>query len=47
MRNLGDWFEYNGETFGQTLELVVQDRGLEVEEFKEAILSKAVGVVKN
>ena len=46
VKNLGDWFENNGETFGQTMELVMQDRELEVEDLKEAILNKTVGIVK-
>ena len=42
---LGEWFENNGETFGQTLELVVTQRGENVEEFKEDVLERERGVV--
>jgi hypothetical protein len=47
VRGLGDWFENNGETFGQTLEWVMGERGDELEEFKAGIKERSLGVVLN
>lgn len=44
VRSLGDWFENNGETFAQTLAFVVQQRGGEMEELKEAVEEGEMGV---
>ena len=35
VRGLGEWFENNGETFGETLGWVVRERGEDVEELRE------------
>ncbi|RMJ27909.1 F-box domain protein [Aspergillus sp. HF37] len=42
---LGDWFRNNGETFGDTLAWVMQERGDDVEKFRAAIADREVGVV--
>lgn len=44
VKGLGDWFENNGETWGQTLEWVLRERGEDVEELLEAVRDGAVGV---
>ncbi|MCJ1295483.1 hypothetical protein MMC34_007046 [Xylographa carneopallida] len=44
VNELGDWFKNNGETFGQTLERVLQQRGEDVEEMRNAILKEELGV---
>ncbi|KAK4973344.1 hypothetical protein LTR66_011169 [Elasticomyces elasticus] len=44
VRGLGEWFENNGETFVQTLQFVVQQRGGDVEELKAAVKSCELGV---
>jgi hypothetical protein len=44
VRSLGDWFENNGETWGQTLEWVLGERGEDVGEFKGAITDGVLGV---
>lgn len=44
VRGLGDWFENNGETFVQTLQFVLQQRGEEWEEFKCAVDDGESGV---
>ncbi len=45
VKGLGDWFENNGETFGQTLEFVVGERGGLVE-LREGILEGELGVIR-
>lgn len=40
-----DWFENNGETFGQTLEWVLDERGEDVGEIREAVEMGESGVV--
>jgi hypothetical protein len=42
---LGSWFGNNGETWVQTLDLVLKERGDDLEEFKEAIALGESGVV--
>ncbi|KAL4916094.1 Brix domain-containing protein [Aspergillus aurantiobrunneus] len=42
--SLGDWFRDNGETFGDTLEWVVKERGNDMEEFRAAISERELGV---
>ncbi|KAF2275168.1 uncharacterized protein EI97DRAFT_502113 [Westerdykella ornata] len=37
VRELGEWFENNGETWGQTLQWVLDERGEDVEEFMEKV----------
>lgn len=44
VRSLGDWFENNGETLGQTLEWVLGERGEDVGEFMGAIADGEMGV---
>jgi hypothetical protein len=44
VRSLGDWFENNGETWVQTLEWVLAQRGRDVGEFMEAVESGELGV---
>lgn len=41
----GDWFRNNGETFGQTLEWVLQERDEDVAEMRGAILEEEMGCV--
>ena len=45
VRELGAWFENNGETFGQTLEWVMRERGEDVEELREGIREGESGIV--
>ncbi|KAK4911452.1 hypothetical protein LTR28_014025, partial [Elasticomyces elasticus] len=44
VRGLGEWFENNGETFVQTLQFVMQQRGGDVEELKAAVKNCELGV---
>jgi hypothetical protein len=44
VKGLGDWFENNGETWGQTLEFVLAQRGEDGEAFKMAIECGDMGV---
>ncbi len=37
VRGLGEWFDNNGETFGQTLDWVLRERGGDAQELKESI----------
>ena len=46
VRGLGEWFENNGETFGETVEWVVGERGEDVEELREGIVEGVEGVVR-
>ena len=46
VRRLGEWFEDNGETFGQTLEWVVVERGGDVEDVRECIELNELGIVR-
>lgn len=41
---LGDWFNNNGETFGQTLEWVLDERGEEVSTFLVSIAEGGLGI---
>ncbi|KAL4972567.1 hypothetical protein BDW66DRAFT_143900 [Aspergillus desertorum] len=41
---LGDWFRDNGETFGDTLEWVMNERGEDIEEFRVAIAKRELGI---
>jgi len=45
VKGLGEWFENNGETFGQTLDWVVAERGGNVEDLRDSIRERSVGVV--
>lgn len=40
-----DWFENNGETFGQTMQWVVDERGEDAGEVREAVDLGELGVV--
>ncbi|KAF2012548.1 hypothetical protein BU24DRAFT_425192 [Aaosphaeria arxii CBS 175.79] len=44
VRSLGDWFENNGETFGQTLEWVLNERGEDVGDFMLAVADGDMGI---
>lgn len=44
VRGLGDWFENNGETWGQTLEWVLDERGEDVGDFLGAVGDGELGV---
>ncbi|EKV09823.1 hypothetical protein PDIP_63170 [Penicillium digitatum Pd1] len=43
--SLGEWFRNNGETFGDTLDYVMNERGLEVGEFRSAVAGRDMGIV--
>ena len=43
---LGEWFENNGETFGQTLQCVLEQRDESIEDFQGMIESKVLGIVR-
>ncbi|PYH77535.1 F-box domain protein [Aspergillus uvarum CBS 121591] len=45
VRDMGDWFRDNGETFGDTLEWVIRERGEDIGEFRAAIADRGIGVV--
>ncbi len=47
VKGLGEWFENNGETFGQTLDWVVVQRGGNVEELRESIRESAMGIARD
>ncbi|MCJ1353828.1 MAG: hypothetical protein MMC33_003815 [Icmadophila ericetorum] len=44
-KSLGEWFDNNGSTFGQTLDSVIVERGLDIEEFREEIRDEEAGIV--
>ncbi|KAF2676730.1 hypothetical protein K458DRAFT_424485 [Lentithecium fluviatile CBS 122367] len=44
IRGMGDWFENNGETWVQTLEWVLDERGEDVAEFMGAVADGDIGV---
>lgn len=46
VKGMGEWFDNNGETFGQTLEYVLWARGEEAEEFMLDIEDLVKGVVR-
>lgn len=43
---LGDWFENNGETFGETLDGVIDARSEDAAALREAVQSEADGIVR-
>jgi len=47
VRGLGEWFENNGETFGQTLDWVIVERGGNVGELRDSIQERDVGVARD
>ncbi|MCJ1480321.1 hypothetical protein MMC06_000476 [Schaereria dolodes] len=46
VKGLGEWFENNGETFGQTLDWVVKERGEDIEELRDGVKDGDLGIVK-
>ena len=46
VKNFGEWFENNGETFGQTVEWVLNGRGEDAAEFRDLIVHRELGVVR-
>lgn len=44
VKRLGEWFENNGETFGQTLDYVLSERGIAAVEFIESIDAEDMGI---
>ena len=42
----GEWFENNGETFGETVAFVVGERGGEMEELRESVEDGVEGIVR-
>jgi len=47
VKGLGEWFDNNGETFGQTLEFVLEQRGEDVGGFAEAVGDGEMGVARD
>lgn len=47
IHSLGEWFRDNGETFGDTLEWVLRERGEDLQELKDAILDREMGIVRS
>ena len=45
VKGLGEWFENNGETFGQTLGWVMQERGEDVDELRENVWEGSQGIL--
>ncbi|CAG7954748.1 unnamed protein product [Penicillium salamii] len=45
--SLGEWFRDNGETFADTLEFVMNERGLDVSEVRSAVADREMGIVLN
>lgn len=43
---LGDWFENNGETFGETLDWVVEARGEDAASLREDVQREANGIIR-
>lgn len=44
VKGLGDWFENNGETWTQTLEWVIRERGEDVDEIMDAVGDGELGI---
>lgn len=44
VKQLGDWFENNGETFEQTLDVVLAQRGVDVGGFRNAVADGEIGI---
>lgn len=44
VKSLGDWFDNNGETFGPTLRIVMDERGDDFEEMQDAIADQKIGI---
>lgn len=45
VHSLGDWFRDNGETFGDTYEWVMKERGTDLEELRMAVVDRVIGIV--
>ena len=43
----GDWFHNNGQHFGQTMDFVLKERGVDAEDFERAMGEGLVGVAKD
>lgn len=46
IKSMGEWFENNGETFAQTLEWVVNERGEDITSFRDAISDGELGIAR-
>ncbi|KAL2852508.1 Brix domain-containing protein [Aspergillus pseudoustus] len=46
VQSLGDWFRENGETFGDTLEWVMNERGDDIGELRAAISERELGIAE-
>ena len=44
VKGLGEWFDNNGETCGQTLELVLAERGEDLGDLRDALERRVVGI---
>ena len=44
VKQLGEWFENNGETFEQTLDVVLAQRGVDVGNFRDAVTEGEMGI---
>ena len=47
VKQLGEWFENNGETFEQTLDVVLAQRGVDVGGFREALEEGEIGITRD
>lgn len=47
VRGLGDWFDNNGETFGQTVDWVLSERGEDIVAFRDGLVDGELGVARN
>ena len=47
VKGLGEWFENNGETFGQTLDWVMKERGEDVDDLRERVWEGEAGIVSS
>ena len=47
VKGLGEWFENNGETFGQTLDWVIKERGEDVNELRESVWEGEEGILSS
>jgi hypothetical protein len=43
--SLGEWFRDNGETFGDTLEYVMNERGFDIKEVRSSVVDRDMGIV--
>ncbi|KAL2000608.1 hypothetical protein VTN02DRAFT_2851 [Thermoascus thermophilus] len=46
IHSLGEWFRDNGETFADTLEWVLRERGEDPQEVKDAIVDRELGIAR-